>query len=205
MNTAIKILIEHLDINEVSEDRKKLLQPLVTFITEKMQSEDSIILNFICTHNSRRSHLSQIWAQVMASYYNVQNVLSYSGGTEATQVFPKIIETLQKQGFEILKLSAGSNPVYAIKYSHGNPAIIGFSKLYHDAFNPRENFAAVLTCDSASKNCPIVMGADIRIPLSFEDPKISDGTPQMDHTYMEKSLEIAREMKYVFLMASKAL
>jgi arsenate reductase len=50
----------------VSDERKALLQPLVDYIQNKVNLQEQIRLNFICTHNSRRSHLSQIWAQTMA-------------------------------------------------------------------------------------------------------------------------------------------
>ena len=47
---------------EVSAERKVVLQPLVDYIQNKVNSNEEIRLNFICTHNSRRSHLSQLWA-----------------------------------------------------------------------------------------------------------------------------------------------
>ena len=43
-----------------------------------------IQLMFVCTHNSRRSHISQQRAQASAAYLNVDNVQTFSGGTEAT-------------------------------------------------------------------------------------------------------------------------
>lgn len=70
----------------------------------KIETDQTIRLNFICTHNSRRSHLSQIWAQTMAYHFDVKNVYCYSGGTEATAMFPKVAETLSNQGFQIQNL-----------------------------------------------------------------------------------------------------
>ena len=67
----------------IPEERKALLQPLIDYIKTKNEVNEPIRLNFICTHNSRRSHLSQIWAQTMADYYGIKNVTCYSGGTEA--------------------------------------------------------------------------------------------------------------------------
>jgi arsenate reductase len=32
----------------------------------------------------------------------------------------------------------------------------------------------------------------------YEDPKVSDGTPQQQEVYQERSEQIATEMKYVF-------
>ena len=198
MNIKIREIISQLSTERISEERKIILQPLIEFISSKISKNEEVRLNFICTHNSRRSHLSQIWAQTMANYYQIENVFCYSGGTEATAMFPKVVETLRNQGFEILKLSETENPVYAVKFAENEHAVICFSKKYNDDFNPKSAFAAILTCDSADENCPIVYGAEARIPIKYEDPKKSDGTPEMDETYFNRSLEIATEMKFVF-------
>ena len=198
MNIKIREIIAQLSTERISEERKIILQPLIEFISSKISKNEEVRLNFICTHNSRRSHLSQIWAQTMANYYQIENVFCYSGGTEATAMFPKVAETLTNQGFEILKLSKTENPIYAVKFAENEPAVICFSKKYNDDFNPKSAFVAILTCDSADENCPIVYGAEVRIPIKYEDPKKSDGTPEMDETYFNRSLEIATEMKFVF-------
>lgn len=198
MNQRVLSVIESLELATISKERQATLKTLIDYIQHKIKENESIRLNFICTHNSRRSHLSQIWAQTLAAYYNINNVFCYSGGTEATAMFPKIAETLTSQGFNIFKLSEGKNPVYSIKFSDNEPAIIGFSKTFDDAFNPASQFAAIMTCSSADEGCPIVLGCDKRIAITYEDPKKSDGTPQQTETYLERSLQIATEMKFVF-------
>ena len=198
MNIKIREIIAQLSTERISEERKIILQPLIEFISSKISKNEEVRLNFICTHNSRRSHLSQIWAQTMANYYQIENVFCYSGGTEATAMFPKVVETLRNQGFVILNLSEAENPVYAVKFAENEHSVICFSKKYDDDFNPKSAFAAILTCDSADENCPIVYGAEARIPIKYEDPKKSDGTPEMNETYFNRSLEIATEMKFVF-------
>lgn len=203
MNPKIKLTIEQISQMKVSEERKEVLKPLIEFIQSKKDKNEIINLNFICTHNSRRSHLSQIWAQTMAEYFGIKNVFCYSGGTEATAMFPKVAEILQNQGFEIQKLSETENPVYAVKYSENAHSVIGFSKKYDDGFNPESGFAAIMTCSNADQGCPFIAGAEKRIPVKFEDPKSSDGTPEMDETYAKRSLEIASEMYYVFSKISK--
>lgn len=190
--------ITALDINSISEERKTVLQSLIDYLNGKIETNKPIRLNFICTHNSRRSHLSQIWAQTMAYYYNINNVTCYSGGTEATAMFPKVDETLQNQGFQVIKLSEGSNPIYSIKFSENEPSVIAFSKQFSNNFNPASEFAAIMTCSAADEGCPFVFGCDKRIAITYEDPKISDGTPQQNETYLKRSLQIATEMKYVF-------
>ncbi len=43
-----------------------------------------------------------------------------------------------------------------------------------------------------------IAGAEKRIPITFEDPKAFDNTPQQAEKYEERSLQIATEMFYVF-------
>ncbi len=187
----------------VSEERKEVLQPLVDYIQNKVNLNDTIRLNFICTHNSRRSHLSQIWAQTMAFQFVIKNMFCYSGGTEATAMFPKVAETLLNQGFEIQQLSKNENPVYAIKFSDNESPIIGFSKTYFDAFNPKTNFGAIMTCNNADEGCPMVFGTEARFPIKYDDPKAFDDTEVMNEKYAERSLEIASEMYFVFSQIKK--
>ncbi|ANW94818.1 protein-tyrosine-phosphatase [Wenyingzhuangia fucanilytica] len=194
----IQQTIETLQPESISKERKETLQPLVDFIQSKVENKQDIRINFICTHNSRRSHLSQVWAQAMASYFGIKNVSCYSGGTEATALFPKVAETLENNGFQIQKLSETDNPVYSIKYTQNAHPIIGFSKKLDDTFNPEGEFAAIMTCSQADGGCPFIAGAEKRIPITFEDPKAFDNTPQQAEKYNERSLQIATEMFYVF-------
>ncbi|WP_271407001.1 arsenate-mycothiol transferase ArsC [Tenacibaculum soleae] len=182
----------------ITRDRKAVLQPLIDYIQSKIESNQEIRLNFICTHNSRRSHLSQVWAQAMANYFSVKNVVCYSGGTEATALFPLVAETLKNSGFEINTLSKNNNPVYSIKYSENEHPIIGFSKKLDSDFNPKSAFAAIMTCSQADGGCPFIAGAEKRIPITFEDPKAFDNTPLQAEKYLERSIQIATEMQYVF-------
>ena len=194
----IKTTIETLNPQNLSEERKAVLQPLIDFIQLKVSYSQEIRVNFICTHNSRRSHLSQVWAQTMANYFGIKNVFCYSGGTEATALFPMVVETLQNSGFQIKMISKEENPVYSIKYADNEHPIIGFSKKLDDDFNPKSEFAAIMTCDSANEACPIVFGAEKRIPIIYKDPKVFDDTTQQAGKYQEKSLQIATELYYVF-------
>ncbi len=190
--------IESITKIEVSEERKAVLQPLIDYVQKKVNANEEIRLNFICTHNSRRSHLAQIWAQTMVFHFGIKNIFCYSGGTEATAMFPKVVETLTNQGFEIQKISQEQNPVYAIKFDQNQHPIIGFSKTYFDDFNPKSNFAAIMTCTNADEGCPMVFGAEARFSIKYDDPKAFDDTVVMNEKYTERSLQIASEMQYVF-------
>jgi arsenate reductase len=196
--SEIENTIRALNIDSITVERRAILQPLIDFIQSKASLNKEIRINFICTHNSRRSHLSQVWAQTMAHYFDIKNVFCYSGGTEATALFPMAAETLRNSGFQIKTLSKNENPVYSIKYANNQHPIIGFSKKLDDDFNPKSEFAAIMTCDSANEACPFVPGAEKRIPITFEDPKAFDHTPQQAEKYKERSLQIATELFYVF-------
>lgn len=198
MFEEINSFIDNLKEVKVSNERKAILQPLADYVKEKATKNEDIRLNFICTHNSRRSHLSQVWAQTMAAYFNIKNVTCYSGGTEATALFPMVAKTLSNTGFKIAKLAGTDNPVYSIKYAANAQPIIGFSKKYDDSFNPESQFAAIMTCSQADGGCPFIAGAEKRVPITFEDPKVFDGTPQQAEKYQERSLQIASEMFYLF-------
>jgi arsenate reductase (thioredoxin) len=190
--------IKNIQEISISEERKETLQVLIDYIQNKVNNKEEILLNFICTHNSRRSHLSQIWAQTMAFHYKILNIFCYSGGTETTAMFSKVAETLINKGFQIQKLSEAKNSVYAVKYDENSHPIICFSKTYDNDFNPISKFAAIMTCSSADEGCPFIAGAEKRISIQYEDPKAYDGTDLMDAKYAERSFEIASEMNYVF-------
>ena len=194
----IEKLISELKPQTISEERKTVLQPLTDIIQTKVTAKQDIRINFICTHNSRRSHLSQVWAQTMAHYFNINNVHCYSGGTETTALFPKVAETLQNAGFEIEAISENTNPIYSIKYANNVHPIIGFSKKLDADFNPKSAFVAIMTCSQADGACPFIAGAEKRIPITFEDPKVFDNTPQQAEKYTERSMQIATELFYIF-------
>lgn len=202
MSTKLLPEIEHyissFIFKSLTTERTNLLRPLIDYVNGKIAKNDEIRINFICTHNSRRSHLTQMWAQVAAAYYGVPNVFCYSGGTEATAVYPAVAETLKNAGFEIQILSGGENPVYAIKYSKNEHPVIAFSKTYYDTFNPESDFTAIMTCSQADGGCPFVSGAQKRISITYDDPKAFDNTPEQAERYRERSLQIATEMFYVF-------
>jgi len=187
----------------ISALRRIILQPMIDYIQQKINNKEDINLHFICTHNSRRSHFAQVWAQVAANHYCIPNVCCYSGGTEETALFPEVRDTLNKQGLQIFPITEGDNPIYAIKYTKNSMPIIGFSKTYDHAFNPTSAFAAILTCSQADQGCPYIEGAEIRIPVTYEDPKVSDGTPDQPQLYEKTSIEIATEMMFIFSSISR--
>ncbi|HEY9046243.1 MAG TPA: protein-tyrosine-phosphatase [Ohtaekwangia sp.] len=186
------------EFHEIPPERKEILKELTQFIQKNVENKQPVYLNFICTHNSRRSHLSQLWAQAAAYYYSVPNVSCFSGGTEATAFNPRAVKAMQEAGFAIVKSAEDTNPIYNVKYTLEAPGIKAFSKKYDDPFNHNKDFAAVMTCSHADENCPLVLGATARIALTYDDPKNFDDTPQESAKYTERVRQIGREILYAF-------
>lgn len=201
LNQTVQELEKTFD--RIPEERKTLLAKISTYIRERKQASKPVDLVFICTHNSRRSHLAQLWAQAAATYYGMGQVHSFSGGTEATAFNPRAVAALQALGFDLQPQSDGQNPVYAARFAEEAPTMHIWSKTYADAANPAAGFLAVMTCTEADGNCPFVEGADLRMALTYEDPKHFDGTSQEKEKYDERARQIGREMLYAFREAAR--
>ena len=158
---------------------------------------------FICTHNSRRSHMGAIWAQAAAWHFGLDGVRTFSGGTEATAFNPRAVAALRGLGVRIVPVDEnGGNMIYQVGLQADRPEFDVFSKVYSDPVNPSEGFAAVMTCSDADEACPLVFGADARFATPYVDPKISDGTPEEAATYRERAMQIGAEMFYVMRQAA---
>lgn len=179
-------------------EREEALQPLVGYLRDKVAQSAPIQLNFICTHNSRRSCFAQIWAQVLAKHFGLKNVTCYSGGTEATALHTQVIKTFQSSGLQIEQLSSGPNPKYHIGYADDEKPILGFSKIWDHDYNPKSNFAAIMTCAAASANCPVISGAEKRISIPFEDPKRYDNTERQAAEYNAVNQQIVTALYAVY-------
>jgi len=190
------------DSERILEDRKSLLAELSMYIKEKLISSKEVHLVFICTHNSRRSHLAQVWAQAAANYFKITGIMTYSGGTQKTAFNASAVNALKKAGFKISILEDGKNPKYKIKFAKKADPAICFSKVYSHKDNPTDGFVAIMTCSDADEACPIVEGAHYRTTIKYEDPKKYDGTDMEATAYEERSLQIGREMFYVFKLVA---
>ncbi len=192
----------------ITTERKLVLQPLVDYVLSRASGQQSIRLNFICTHNSRRSHLGQIWAQVAATVYQIPNVSTFSGGTQATACNIRTVHALRRTGLSVvdstsfLDHSLADNPIYWVQYSPSLPPLPVFSKVYSATENPASQFAAVMCCGDAEQKCPVVHGSDARISLIYRDPKVSDDTDLEAQCYDQRCLQIASEMLWVMQQVS---
>ena len=196
LNQTVEKLVTEFD--SISDERKIIIGRMAAFIKDKLAHGGTARLNFICTHNSRRSHISQIWAQCAAYYYGVANIETYSGGTEATAFNPKAVESMRDAGFEITTKNPGSNPAYDVRLANDAPPLRAFSKRFDDKENPAHDFAAIMVCSDADEGCPVVPGSSARISLTYEDPKNFDNTPQEKEKYKERVHQIGREMLFAF-------
>lgn len=191
------------DISQIPDERKEQLAAIAKFVSAKNASGEPSNLTFICTHNSRRSHLSQLWAQTAAHHFGIENVNCFSGGTEVTAFNSRSVRALRHAGFNIEQTDSTANPVYLVNYAKGIAPVKGFSKKYDDPFNPQDNFVAVMTCSHADESCPLVVGASLRIAIPYDDPKVADNTPAEEAKYKERCRQIATEMYYVFSQVKK--
>ena len=192
LETTVAIVLSQ----AIATDRKQILQVLVNYVQSKVSAGEAAYLNFICTHNSRRSQFSQIWAQTAADYFGVP-ARCFSGGVEVTAFNERAVASIQRIGFRVSK-KGDENPTYFIFHSNDSEPIVTFSKLFDDPIDRADRFAAVMTCAHADENCPFIPGAESRIPLRYEDPKAFDDTLEETAKYDERSMEIAAEMFYVF-------
>lgn len=183
---------------DIPEARRRTLARVAEFVRAQASYDRAAELLFVCTHNSRRSHMGQLWAQAAATRAGHLHVKTYSGGTEATALNPRAAAALQRAGFEIhAPPGEPENPRYQVGYAAGAPPMEAFSKTIEQPPNPTEGFVAIMTCSEADVACPTVLGAALRVALPYEDPKASDGTAQEAATYDLRASQIATEMAYL--------
>jgi arsenate reductase (thioredoxin) len=194
------------DTASIDAERKVELRALGSWVAEAEVEGRPAALIFICTHNSRRSHLSQVWAQVAAEAAGLNRVQTFSGGTEATACNPRTVGAMQRAGFEVTEVNrvhGSTNPTYAVSAGPAMAEMPCFSKTYGHESNPQEGFGAVMTCSSADQGCPLVYGSAARFSVPYVDPKVSDGTAEEEFTYDARLRQIGTEMLYVMGHAAR--
>ena len=170
---------------------------MVKYINTKRASKSEVHLNFICTHNSRRSQFCQIWAETASAYYN-KKIYCYSGGLVVTEFNINAVNTMKKCGFDVIK-SGSKNPTYSLYYSNSRVRSISvFSKLYNDPANKGNSFAAITTCSDAEENCPFILNAEKRFSYNMMTQNYLIIRPNKMEKYFDCSFQIASELFYVF-------
>lgn len=187
---------------KMDNERKDLLHTIANTIAKELQEKKEVNLNFICTHNSRRSQIAQTWSFFAADYFDL-NINSFSGGTEVTAFYRNSVKTLQKVGFTFNLLDfSHQNPKYEISFEGSKNSITGFSKRF-DAAENKKPYIAITTCDSADAKCPFIPSGIYRFHLPFTDPKFSDGTLTSDDEYLKTNTQIAGEIFTIFSQIKK--
>lgn len=189
----------------LDENRKSLLLRIADKIVETYKENDGkVSINFICTHNSRRSQLGQVWTFFAAHYFDL-NITAFSGGTEVTAFNRNTVRTLKSVGFTFqVEEFSHQNPVYQVSFEGTKHHILGFSKTFDHEINEAP-YIAITTCDSADQNCPYIAEALHRFHLPYTDPKYSDGTPEQEAAYLKTNGEVASELYFVFMKVKEAL
>jgi len=186
------------DFESIPEKRKEKLNSSSNYISSKLNEGKTPKLIVICTHNSRRSHLGQLWLAVGAEFYNLPKIETYSGGTEATAFNPRAVDAVRRAGFDIESESTDStNPAYNIRWKSDMEAYQAFSTRFDEAPNPTKEFGSIMVCSEADAECPLVPGCDFRLSLPFHDPKAFDDTALQESKYDERCKQIGAEMLYV--------
>jgi len=200
MFTSIQNYCDRLvrDFVKIPEERKERLEKISNYILKKKLNNQPANLIYICTHNSRRSVFGQIWAKVASEYYNILNINTFSGGTEATTFNKNAISALERAGFKIKPLTFDINAIYQVSYDDAKNPIECFSKVYNDPKNPGKGFAAIMTCSDAETNCPYIPRIDLKVGTSYDDPKAFDNTELQNLKYDERCSQIALETLYAF-------
>ncbi len=192
------------DFDSIEQQRKGKLADMAEYIVQSKSDQGNSKVLFVCTHNSRRSHFAQIWLQTAAYYYGVDDILTYSGGTEATAANERAMDALKRAGFTVsASKRKDDNHVYMVSQGKGFGSNLLFSKQYSDKTNPQEEFGAVMVCSDADKSCPVVFGADARIPIPFDDPRYYDNTPSEREKYDETCRLIATEMFFAMSLVKE--
>lgn len=196
LNAYVNAVVGEYD--QVPAKRKEELEILSESIKSVLEEKGKADLLFICTHNSRRSHMAQLWAQLASWYHGQDQVCCYSGGTEATAFEPRAIRSMQDAGFTFKTHIIAANKVYKAGFPGSCKDNRVFSKKYTEPPNPTKGFIAVMVCSDADEGCPVVFGASHRHAIRYADPKEFDGSPEEAAGYAERCRQIAREMFFLF-------
>ncbi len=192
------------EADQIAPERRDELDRLADYVRAQRQAGVPARLLFVCTHNSRRSHLAQVWGEVVGRYVGVE-VESYSAGTEATAFNARAVAALVRAGLVVQTggdATAEGGPRYTFTYGEGLQTAPLYSKRLN-AVPDGAPFGAVMVCGEADRACPVVPGAAFRLALPYVDPKVADGTAEEAATYDARCAQIARELLYALRRAAQ--
>lgn len=202
MFKKITEVLDRFNFSNISDVRKEHLKSIAESLIEDIKKHGEIHLNFICTHNSRRSQFAQLWSFIIADHYQLP-IHSYSAGTEVTAFNERAVKSITDLGCKVA-FEEGNNPKYEVSIDR-KKSLEMYSKVYNDKCFDEIKFIAIMTCSDADKNCPMIPSASRRISLSYEDPKVYDDTDIEEEMYKQRLLEIGLEIMYVFTKVNEEL
>ncbi len=187
----------------LSPGQQSVAQQVAAWVHQRRDARLPAELIVVCTGNSRRSCLGSTLGNIAAALSGDSGVRFFSGGTAPTAFNPRTIRALREIGVQVddggdlapSDSSGESNPRYQVRWGAGDSGLITeFSKRYDDPSNPQHDYCAIMVCTDADENCPVVLGASLRVSMPFEDPKEFDGQPSEASAYAERRDQIARAM-----------
>ena len=197
----IKIILKNIDMG-LEKSRKDRLVKIAQIIKINHEQQNIVKITFICTHNSRRSQFSQVWAYISSLYFKLDFIKPFSGGTEIDTVNLNVINSLISSGLKIEKTHKGK-AIYLLKSFKKDKGINLYSKVYNSKLNPSKHFIAIMTCSDADQMCPVIKGADKKIFLPYSDPIVSDNKGLEKEVYNQTCSIIAKEMFYLMKQVKK--
>lgn len=189
--------------SSLSQQQRAAAKQVGDWIRQRRSAGKAANLIVVCTGNSRRSILGSTLGNIAAAVHGDAGIQFFSGGTAPSAFNPRTIRALREIGVTIEEQSglaalgpAGErNPQYLVRWGQGAAdSIVEFSKRYDDASNPQNDYCAILVCTDADENCPVVLGASLRVSMPFEDPKEFDGLPSESAAYAERRDQIGQAM-----------
>lgn len=190
------------EAGRIPDSRRPLLEALGRWVAARLDAGEPARLVFVCTHNSRRSHLAMVAAAAAAVRAGLRGVETFSAGTEATACHPNTVAALRRAGYRVEPTTDPPNPRYRVLLGDGLPSLELFSKTLAHPSLPASGFLAVMTCAEADTGCPVVPGAAARLALPYDDPKTADGTPDEAATYDARCAEITHELLWALTRAT---
>ena len=184
MDLVFNKFFSRIDSFNPNQKRKKRLDNIASVINENLNKTRSIV--FLCTHNSRRSQICEVWGKVFAEIYR-KKININSAGAFKTVVHSQVYESIVKCGlivnnkkeifFDKKKFKLNSKTTDSITM---------------------KNFIAVMTCSDTEKSCPHDSRSVRNIKMFFNDPRIYDETDKMSREYLKTTTYIAEELNYIF-------
>ena len=193
------------EFEQIPDERKADLARLADYIRQRQAGDGGARITFICTHNSRRSHLAQVWAQVAAYYYAVPRCPPIPAARRS----PRSTRERQRPFNVPVCGSRPTNPPQPIRAIEWRPVIAGRrSSVTRSGLTklpiPRAASPPCLTAPKPTRPARWSAVAICDCRSAMMTPKAADGTAEEAAVYDQRSRQIGREMLYVMWLLKQA-